>query len=164
MHPQILTSAQFTRCRNEIAALPDELESLLQTLAPHQLAQPYRPRGWTGLQVVHHLADSHMHALLRVKWALAENNPTIMGYDQDAWAALPGANDPDLHLSLAVIKAVHAKWVHQLDAMNPTDRARSYYHQGYKETRSLDFTMSLYAWHGKHHLGHLQLLAAAAVH
>ena len=44
--------------------------------------------GWTIRQVVHHVADSHMNGLIRVKLALTEETPTIKPYDENAWALL----------------------------------------------------------------------------
>ena len=56
-----------------------------------QLDTPYRPGGWTVRQVVHHVADSHMHSYIRFRLALTEDQPTIKPYDQDRWAELPDA-------------------------------------------------------------------------
>jgi hypothetical protein len=40
-----------------------------------QLDTPYRPEGWTARQVVHHLADSHINSVIRMKFALTEDEP-----------------------------------------------------------------------------------------
>ncbi len=72
----------------DIAALPDTIRAAVAGLDDRQLDTPYRPEGWTVRQVVHHVADSHMNALIRLKLALTEDNPTIKPYDENAWATL----------------------------------------------------------------------------
>ncbi len=41
---------------------------------------------WTVRQVVSHLADSEMVGADRFRRVLAEDNPTLMAYDEKAWA------------------------------------------------------------------------------
>ena len=52
-------------------------------------------------QVVHHLADSHMNALVRLKLALTEERPTIKPYDENAWATLADMRLPSRRLARA---------------------------------------------------------------
>jgi hypothetical protein len=44
------------------------------------------PGKWSAREIVHHLADSEMTAAIRLRRLLAENEPTIVGYDQDEFA------------------------------------------------------------------------------
>eukprot|EP01030_Chromulinospumella_sphaerica_P024517 gene24517-24600_t len=76
-----------------LSALPSWMDGCIQNLDYDQLRVPYRPGGWTIQQVIHHLADSHMNAYIRLKLALTEDNPTIKPYDQDAWALLPNVEE-----------------------------------------------------------------------
>jgi hypothetical protein len=71
------------RRQNEIRDLPRLLESAVEGLTAEDLQQPFRAGSWTLNQVVHHLADSHMHAFLRFKMALTADQPTVAAYDQD---------------------------------------------------------------------------------
>src|SRR5918993_879511 len=48
-------------------------------------AQP-GPGKWSAREIVHHLADSEMTAAVRLRVLLAEDRPTIHGYDQDQFA------------------------------------------------------------------------------
>jgi hypothetical protein len=41
---------------------------------------------WSIRQIAAHLADSELVDAHRFRQVLAENNPTLIGYDQDAWA------------------------------------------------------------------------------
>lgn len=44
------------------------------------------PGAWSVRQIMAHLADSEMVGADRFRRVIAEDNPTIMAYDQDAWA------------------------------------------------------------------------------
>ena len=44
------------------------------------------PDKWSVRQVACHLADSEMVAGMRFRQAIAEDNPTIQGYNEKAWA------------------------------------------------------------------------------
>src|SRR6478736_3575006 len=72
----------------DIAQLPAQVKLETAHLTPDQLNTPYRMGGWTVRQVVHHLSDSHMNALIRFKLALTEETPVIKPYKQDYWVAL----------------------------------------------------------------------------
>jgi hypothetical protein len=139
-----------------IAALPVELGAVL---ASAQLDRSYREGGWTARQVVHHVADSHMNAFIRFRLALTEDRPTIKPYDEAAWAKLPDARlDPQV--SVQILGGLHQRWHVMLEAMRATDFAREAIHPEHGP-RSLDWFLQLYAWHGRHHVGHLKLTAAA---
>ena len=91
-----VTPANRKRILLEIAELPGRLRDAVEGLSDTQLDTPYRPEGWTVRQVVHHLADSHLHSYIRTRFALTENEPTIMPYDENAWAKLKDAKSgPD---------------------------------------------------------------------
>ncbi|MFD2877401.1 DinB family protein [Paenibacillus rhizoplanae] len=47
--------------------LGEELRAAVEPLTAEQQHTPYRPGGWTVVQVVHHLADTGMYAYLRFK-------------------------------------------------------------------------------------------------
>ena len=91
---------------NDIKDLPANLRKVATTLTEEQLETPYRPGGWTLRQVIHHLADSHMHSLVRFKWTLTEDSPTIKAYNQVDWANLPDSKLP-IEPSLAMLDGIH---------------------------------------------------------
>ena len=65
------------------------------------------------------------------------------------------------HPDTAVILLVSAlEPTLMLEAMRETDFAREAIHPDHGP-RSLDWFLQLYAWHGRHHIGHLRLTAAA---
>src|ERR1700688_3670961 len=44
------------------------------------------PGKWSIRQIVAHLSDSEIAAAMRLRRIIAEDNPTLEAYDQDAWA------------------------------------------------------------------------------
>jgi hypothetical protein len=141
----------------EIKKLPAELKELLQKLSPEQLAQPYRPEGWTGIQVIHHMADSHMNCLMRLKLALTEEAPIVKPYIEQEWAKLRDYSLP-IQISVNMLEAIHLKLGILFDNMKDADFERTFTHPQYNFTRPIHYLISLYAWHGRHHLGHLSIL------
>jgi hypothetical protein len=58
----------------------------LQKITPEELdAKPGSGR-WSTREILHHLADSEMTAAVRLRLLLAQERPTIHGYDQDEFA------------------------------------------------------------------------------
>ena len=144
----------------DIEAAPRLLRAALGGLTPRQLDTPYREGGWTVRQVVHHVPDSHLNAYVRFKLALTEDAPTIKPYDEAKWAALPDSRETPIEVSLALLDALHHRWVTLLRAMSPADFSRTFVHPEQGRAMPLDMVLALYAWHGKHHVGHVGLVAA----
>lgn len=141
-----------------IADLPRALRQLVAPLTDAQLDTPYREGGWTVRQVVHHVADSHINAYVRFRWALTEESPTLKAYDEGAWARLPDAQAGRVALSLDLLSTLHARWVALLEALSADDLARVIVHP-VSGAQPLARFLQLYAWHGRHHLAHVRLVA-----
>jgi hypothetical protein len=141
-----------------IEEVPAKIEKVYQSLSANQLDMPYREGGWTARQVLHHLPDSHLNAYIRIKWTLTEETPTIKAYDEKAWATTPETNG-DPSVSIALLKALHTKWVILLKSLQPSDLERKFFHPESKKHVRLDQAIATYAWHGEHHLGHLKIVA-----
>jgi len=142
---------------NDIEQLPSQLRKLCATLDDKALDTPYRDEGWTARQVVHHLADSHMNCYLRFKWGLTEDEPSIKTYDEKLWAVEKEAQFADINVSLNLIEALHARLTMVLKNMNQEDFDKGFFHPESKKRWQLDKTLAVYAWHGKHHMGHIKL-------
>src|SRR5688500_20243587 len=106
-----------------IEGFPVRLREAVAGLSDAQLDTPYRPEGWTVRQVVHHVADSHMNGLIRVKLALTENVPVIKPYDENAWATLGDMRLP-IDVSLGIVDGVHHRWAAVLLSISAATIAR----------------------------------------
>lgn len=154
--PADIDAALVAAWIDEIAALPRLLRTALAGFDPRRLDVPYRDGGWTRRQVVAHLADSHMNSLVRFKWALTEERPTIKAYDERAWAELPDVRVVPLLSTLAFLEHLHGRWTTLLRALTPADLQREFVHPESGPIR-LARNIGVYAWHGRHHLAHLTL-------
>ena len=150
-------AAMRTTWIDEISITPDVIAALADEMTPEQLNTPYRDGGWTAAQVVHHLADSHMNAYIRTRFALVEDNFTVQPYDENRWAQFPDAGDADVTTSLSILDGLHARWVTLLRTLGPDDFARKLHHPE-RGPMTIDTLTQLYAWHGKHHAGHLRIV------
>ncbi len=155
--PDRLSEAERASRVDEIASLPAALRAAVAGLEDAQLDSPYRPGGWTVRQVVHHLADSHLNAYVRLRLALTEDVPEIRTYREERWAELLDARSAPLCLSLDLVDGLHARWVMLLRSLTPADMARTLRHPEIG-TLSIDQLTALYAWHGRHHLAHITSL------
>ncbi|HPH47353.1 MAG TPA: putative metal-dependent hydrolase [Chryseolinea sp.] len=142
-----------------IESLPSKIEEIAKSLSAAQLATPYREEGWTALQVLHHLSDSHLNAYIRTKWTLTEETPLIKAYNEKDWAQTPETKfDPII--SITLLKALHAKWTALLYTLGADDLKKAFTHPETKKQVTLERQIALYAWHGEHHLGHLKIVAS----
>lgn len=138
--------------------LPERLRAAVAGLNAAQLNTPYREGGWTLRQVVHHVADSHANAYIRFKLALTEDWPTIKPFDEAAWANLADRELP-VEGSLAMIEALHGRWVALLKALTEEEFQRGYTHTKMGR-QSLAAALALYDWHSRHHTAHITTLRA----
>jgi uncharacterized damage-inducible protein DinB len=141
----------------EIAALPERISRSVAGLEAERLDTPYRPGGWTVRQVVHHLADSHMNSYTRFKLAATEEEPTIKPYDEAAWAELVDGRDEEVEVSLELLSALHRRWTVFLRSLAPDDFQRPFRHPEQGRV-TLEWNLQFYAWHGRHHLAHVEKL------
>ncbi len=154
-----LTPAERAVYIQQIADLPAKLTAAARQAGGERLQLPYRPDGWTGRQVIHHVADTHLNLYSRFRLALTEDNPTIRPFDEKAWAELPDVAATPITVSLALLESLHQRWVILLQHITEEQWQRTFYHPRYNTTSTLDQALVQYAWHGRHHLGHLLLLA-----
>jgi len=151
--PATISSGERKDAIATLAELPEELRNAVDGLSSAQLGTPYREGGWTVRQVVHHVADSHMNALVRVKLALTEDWPTIKPYDEAAWAKLHDMVAP-VEWSLELIESMHARWIMLLQSLDEQQWLRGFNHpEGGRMT--VEFVTLLYAWHSRHHVAHI---------
>jgi uncharacterized damage-inducible protein DinB len=141
-----------------IAEAPVKLRAAVAGLTPEQLDTPYRPEGWTVRQVAHHVPDSHMNAYIRFKLALTEDQPTIKPYDQDQWSGLADVQATPVETSLVLLESLHERWVTLLRSLTATDFARAFLHPEYSRVMTLEETLALYSWHGRHHVAQITSL------
>jgi len=149
-----LTTEQKQTFLDEVARTPASLRAAIKGLSDYQLDTPYREGGWTVRQVVHHVPDSHMNSYVRFKLALTEDEPTIKPYAEDRWAKLADTKATPVEVSLTLLDSLHDRWVRLLRSLSPDDWKRTFRHPELGPM-TLEKTLALYAWHGRHHVAHI---------
>jgi hypothetical protein len=144
-------------CLEQIELAPQWLRAAVKGLSESQLDTPYRPDGWTVRQVVHHVPESHMNSYIRFKLALTEDEPTIKPYMEDRWAQTPDVKTTPIGVSLALLDALHERWVQLLRQLGPEEWKRTFRHPEHGQM-TLEKALAMYAWHGRHHVAHIEEL------
>ena len=155
--------AQIDEWIGIIEAFPAKLKALVGSLSEEQLEAQYRPGSWTIRQVCHHVADSHINSYVRFKWTLTESNPMIKTYDQNQWAELPDAKAAPVEISLALLTALHTRWVYMLRNITDEQYNLTFIHPEKKQELNLKWLVGLDAWHCRHHYGHIELAVNSPV-
>lgn len=65
---------------------PELLATALTGAAGAELDYSPGPGKWSARQIVAHLADAELVGATRLRFVIAEENPTLVWFDQDAWA------------------------------------------------------------------------------
>ena len=141
----------------QLDALPRDLRKTIASLPTSALDTPYREGGWTVRQVVHHLADSHLNAYVRIKLALTEDSPVIKTYEEQIWAELPDGKSADPTVSLGILDGVHQRLTLVLESLSAEQFARPAQHPSWGQI-TVDWLLQMYAWHCRHHLAHIGLV------
>ncbi len=141
-----------------LEALPSWLDAVIENLDAAQLDTSYREGGWTVNQVIHHLADSHMNAYVRLKLTLTEESPVVKPYDEKLWAELSEIENVPVNISITLLHALHRRWVQTLRNMTDADWERNYFHPEHERYVPIWEMTDLYAWHGRHHMEQIRSL------
>ena len=152
-----ITAEERQALIQQIEEAPANLREAVRGLDDRQLDTPYREGGWTVRQVVHHLPDSHLNSYIRFKWTMTESQPTIKAYEEQLWAELVDGKSAPAEVSLALLEALHKRWVLFLRSLTPADFAKTFVHPE-NGLMNLDRLVQLYAWHGRHHVAHITSL------
>jgi DinB superfamily len=139
-----------------IQEFPAKIKQATTGLDKTKLEYKHRPGGWTVQQLVHHCADSHLNAFIRVKLALTEEKPNVKPYIENEWVKLKDTTEAPLEWSLMIIEGMHNRWAVLLTGMSTLDLKKTYYHPEHKRLVTMEEVISTYAWHCHHHLAHIK--------
>jgi len=139
----------------EIATFPARLRQEVVHLTNEQLDTPYREKGWTIRQVIHHCAESHMNCYIRIKWTLTEENPVIKYYHEDLWSALEDSLTMPIEPTLSLLDGLHYRLAYIMNGLSTFDLEKSFIHPEHGTSFQLKEIIGIYAWHGNHHLAHI---------
>ncbi len=155
--PDFITESYINTWIQTIEDTPILVRQLVENLTIQELNYKYRPHGWNIHQVVHHMSDSHANAYIRFKLALTEDTPTIKPYEEGLWAKTAECKPENLHHSLLMLEAIHAKLAIIMKEMSAADfHNHSYFHPSSHKNFTLGEVLGTYDWHSRHHIAHIK--------
>lgn len=133
----------------------------LEDITPGELDTRPAPGEFTAREVVHHLADSEMTSAIRLRRLIAEDEPTIHGYDENAFAHhLYYAKRP-IESSLDALRAARATTASILEHLTEAEWARSGTHTE-SGPYSVEDWLEIYAAHAHDHADQIRRARASA--
>lgn len=155
------SEAEITEHLRLLLALPAEIKQLTADLPDSALARPYREGGWNVRQLIHHLADTHLFHLIRLKHALTETNPVGVIGLINQWATLPDyGTEASVADSLDMIAITHRKFVFLVQHLSPEQWQRTYHHPFRQLDVNVAQSIDMLLWHTRHHFAHIKLALA----
>ena len=118
------------------------------------------PGEWSVLEVIGHILDGEIMASGRYRWILAHDEPAIMPYDQDLFAARLRHNEAEPEELIPPFEALSAANLALWDRIPVEERARFGIHQE-RGPESYEMTFRLEAGHIRLHLAQARETIAA---
>jgi DinB superfamily len=110
---------------------------------------------WSVLELVGHLVDAEMVMSARYRWAVSQDHPPLLGYDQDLWVERLRHNDDDPSELLSVFAVLRAANLRLWRRSSAQDRARVAIHAE-RGPESFDLMFRMLAGHDRFHLNQMQ--------
>jgi hypothetical protein len=123
----------------------------IEGLSAAELRKPEAPGKWSIAQVLQHLADSDLVWGWRVRLILAQDRPTLTGYDQDLWAERLHYGDANPQEALEQLRVLRRGNLGLIARATPEDLKRVGVHSERGE-ESVGYLCGLYAGHDLLHL------------
>jgi hypothetical protein len=149
--------------RDPLAVLAEMADALATAAGNHndeRLRRPEAPGKWSVAEVIAHLADTELVAGWRYRHILADEQPQIAGYDQDAWARRFRYGEADIGGSLMLFRALRAANLELLRRATPADLERVGIHSE-RGPESLGLLVKLVAGHDLVHRRQIDRILAA---
>lgn len=105
------------------------LPALVKGLSEAELAWRPAPNKWSAKEIVCHLADVELMYGARYRWVLAEDQPLLLPFDQDAFARALGYAQDDLQAALEQFRVLRRRNLSLLTRLLPTQGERIGLHQ-----------------------------------
>jgi len=137
----------------------DALDASLRGLSVEEILRPEAPGKWSVRHVLRHLADSEIVWAWRIRLVLAQDRPSLTGYDQDAWADRLGYEGAEPVVALREFRTVRDGNLRLLDRATSADLKRVAVHAERGE-QTLELMIKLHAGHDLLHLNQIKRIRA----
>jgi hypothetical protein len=132
------------------AAAPALVRQLISDAGDDLRTAP-SPGEWSVIELVGHMVDSELVSAARYRWILAQDEPDLVGYDQDLWTSALRHRDGDAERLLVLFEALRAAHLELWKRSTPDERARVGIHRE-RGRESFDLLFRLLAGHDRVHL------------
>jgi len=119
------------------------------------------PGKWTPRQILAHVADAEVVWAMRFRQLIAEDNPTMAGWDQDKWTAKLDYSRRSPAQSLATLRQIRQENYELLRGIPEEDFARSGTHTT-RGTKTLREFVELATTHVESHARQLRDVASSS--
>jgi uncharacterized damage-inducible protein DinB len=141
-------SSQAIRRYRDGAGVP---ASAIAGLSREQLLAFPVPGTWSIQQIVMHLFDSDLVAADRMKRVIAEDNPSLLAYDENRWAARLHYHERDARKAAELFRLNREIMADLLEKLTPEDFRRTGVHSERGVETLLD-VLTIYTDHLDHHM------------
>lgn len=132
------------------AAGAEALSAWVEGLTPQELTAYPVPGTWSILDIVMHMMDSDLIASDRMKRVIAEEHPTVLGYDETAFTNTLGYTPDNAQTAIEVFRLNRDLTTGILRRQEDATFQRTCHHNEDGEKSLADF-VSGYADHLEHH-------------
>ena len=130
------------------------LRSVLLDAGPDLRRRP-APQEWSVLELLGHLADAEIVLAGRYRWVISQDQPALLGYDQDQWVARLRHNQGQPEELLAVFSGLREANLRLWVGTSAEDRARVALHAE-RGAESYDLMFRMLAGHDRFHLNQMR--------
>ena len=144
--------------KDDPARVMELTEPLLRTVlsdAASDLRKRPAPAEWSVLELLGHLVDAETVMSGRFRWTVSQDEPPLLGYDQDRWVARLRHNDDQPDDLLAVFSALRAANLRLWRRSSAGDRERVAMHAE-RGPESYDLMFRMLAGHDRFHLNQMR--------
>ena len=132
------------------AETPAELRRLFDEAGERVRERP-SPSEWSVLEAAGHLLDAELVCAARYRWILSQDEPTLIGYDQDLWVERLAHNEDDPDDLLALFEALRTANLALWSGSSEKERARVGLHEE-RGPESFELLFRLMGGHDRNHL------------
>jgi hypothetical protein len=130
------------------------LRSVLKDAASDLRKRP-APAEWSVLELLGHLVDAETVMSGRYRWTISQDEPPLLGYDQDLWVTRLRHNDDQPQELLAAFAPLRAANLRLWRRSSADDRARVAMHAE-RGPESYELMFRMLAGHDRFHLNQMR--------
>lgn len=139
----------------------EAIKAALDGITDAELDARPGPNEWSPREIIHHLADSEMTSAIRLRRLIVEDNPEIIGYDQEEFVRVLSFPGRPIEPSFAAFAAARESTVEILNNLTEEQWARAGTHSEVGRY-SVEDWLKIYGPHAHDHADQIRVARASA--